>query len=498
MNQSAESTSKPIHTIVLSDIHLTDAEPNHPGYPLWKRYKRRKLFIDRKFQKFLDYIHDKIHEHGSIELILNGDIFDFDSVMAVPEDPAFPVSWLEKSRGLAAEEPKSRFKIKTILNDHPIWLNALRDFVLRGHNVVFVIGNHDIELHWPSVQKDIIDALNLPDEAKQNIRFCEWFYISNADTLVEHGNQYDDYCVCPNPINPLIRIGKDVSVRIPFGNISSRFISNGMGLLNPHVEESFIRTFNEHVVFFLRYQITTQPLVIWSWLWGAFMTWLYSIIEGFLPALRDPLTFNDRVKSVATRSNSTEGLVIALRELRVHPAIFNPFRIMKELWLDRALFFLLLVFGSFQFFSFINLFYSFSIWFFILPFLLLMPVFIFYANNVTSDMKFLEKVLFKNIPVAARIIGVKRVVHGHTHSQKHLWLGDVEYLNCGTWSPAYRDIECTKPYGRKCFAWIKPSSNTEGAVRIAELYEWTDKGPVLIEADQKSRESNESKGAETV
>jgi UDP-2,3-diacylglucosamine pyrophosphatase LpxH len=81
---------------------------------------------------------------GPIELVLNGDIFDFDSVMVIPESPGFHVSWLERKRGLNAEEPKSRFKIETILEDHPLFVQALRAFVLKGHRVVFVIGNHDL------------------------------------------------------------------------------------------------------------------------------------------------------------------------------------------------------------------------------------------------------------------------------------------------------------------------------------------------------------------
>jgi hypothetical protein len=66
------------HTLVVSDIHLSDAEPPHPKNPLWKRFKRRELFVDDAFKDFLDHMDDKIEP--SCELVLNGDIFDFDSV----------------------------------------------------------------------------------------------------------------------------------------------------------------------------------------------------------------------------------------------------------------------------------------------------------------------------------------------------------------------------------------------------------------------------------
>jgi len=70
------------------------------------------------------------------------------------------------------------------------------------------------------------------------------------------------------------------------------------------------------------------------------------------------------------------------------------------------------------------------------------------------------------------------VVHGHTHQEKHRIHQSVDIINSGTWSPAYLDIECTKPYGRKCFAWIRPKDPDGG--RIAELVEWKDPGLEVI------------------
>lgn len=79
--------------------------------------------------------------------------------------------------------------------------------------MVFVIGNHDIELHWPLVQKSLLHFLALSPEQESRVKFCEWFYLSEGDTAIEHGNQYDDYCVASNPIHPLIKKGKHVHVR---------------------------------------------------------------------------------------------------------------------------------------------------------------------------------------------------------------------------------------------------------------------------------------------
>ena len=206
---------------------------------LWKRYKHRDLFVDGSFSELLKYL-DCHHEDESIELVLNGDIFDFDSVVEVPSKAPFSVTWLERARGLRSEEKKSLFKIRMILSDHDVWVKALSRFVEQGHRVVFVIGNHDMELHWPSVQQDIVDSLELGSVAAGRVRFCEWFYLSNGDTLIEHGHQHDMYCACQDPIFPLIQRHEDPCVRLPFGNLAARLMMNGMGFFNPHVESSFI------------------------------------------------------------------------------------------------------------------------------------------------------------------------------------------------------------------------------------------------------------------
>lgn len=138
------------YTAVISDLHLSEAEPVNIRFPLWKKFKTRQFFFDDVFESFLKHIEERA-QGAPIELILNGDIFDFDSVMALPDEPTFHVSWLEKHRGLFPRPDRSRFKIQKILKDHAEFMTSLRDFIMRGNRAVFVIGNHDLELHFPGV-----------------------------------------------------------------------------------------------------------------------------------------------------------------------------------------------------------------------------------------------------------------------------------------------------------------------------------------------------------
>src|SRR5690349_1979939 len=87
------------YTAIVSDLHLCEAEPVNARFPLWKKFKTRQFFFDDVFATFLQEIESKA-QGELVELILNGDIFDFDSVLRLPKDAIFKVETLEKKRGL--------------------------------------------------------------------------------------------------------------------------------------------------------------------------------------------------------------------------------------------------------------------------------------------------------------------------------------------------------------------------------------------------------------
>jgi len=281
-----------------------------------------------------------------------------------------------------------------------------------------------------------------------------------------------------NPISPAIRQGDTVFLRLPFGNLAGKFMLNGMGLMNPHSESSYIKSsLVEYLVFFYKYVLTTQPLLAWSWFWSAIVTLFVTVTEGLKRSLSDPLTIADRVESIAQKSNATTSMVWALRELHAHPACFSPLQTLRELWLDRALLILLAFIAVFLMYSVTNVFIHVSPLWFLIPLFAFVPPFIFYARSVRSLVRAGQEAAFLAIPSIARITRVNRVVHGHTHHAAHLHESDVEYLNPGTWSPAFEDVECTKSVGHKCFVWIQP----DAIGRRAELYEWKDSKAILLE-----------------
>ena len=460
--------SKANYTAVISDLHLCEAEPVNKRFPLWKKYKTREFFFDEAFHEFLEHIVGMANG-GEVELILNGDIFDFDSVLALPDEPIYRISWLERKRGLNSEEEKSHFKFERILDDHERWVAGLRWFIQRGHRVVFVIGNHDLELHWPSVQRLFHERLDLPETFRANIRFCEWFYISNEDTLVEHGNQQDPYCLCIDPLAPYVLQYNKLEIRLPFGNLASRYMINGMGFFNPHVDTNFVMSLPEYVRFFVSYMVRAQPLLIWTWFWGAFLTMVRSVADTLLPAVRDPLRTEDRIEEVAHKANATPRMVRELRELFAHPATRRPVIIARELWLDRAFLILITLVALLQVFLFIKQVYDLSFFWMFIPILIFVPFFLFYSRAIKSNVAQYKKPQDDILAMSGAITKTGRVIYGHTHVVRHEIIGAIEHLNSGSWSPAFRDVECTKPIGQKTFVWLQPAPEGGREARIVHF-----------------------------
>ncbi len=452
-------------TAIISDLHLCEAEPVNPKFPLWKKYKTREFFFDNVIKDFLSHI-EGMADGKKVELILNGDIFDFDSVTSIPTDPIFRVHWVEKKRGLFPREERALYKMKCIIKDHPEFFEALREFLLRGHRVILIFGNHDVELHYQAIQKEILRTLNLPEEVKKSFRFVEWFYVSNQDTLIEHGNQYDAYCVFEDPINPFMRSYNYITMKLPFGNLACRYIMNGMGFFNPHVDTNYIMSLREYVSTFLRYMARAQPFLILTWFSGALMTLYYSVRDRILAPLRNPLKIEDRVQQIADRSNVEPRVVREMKELFATSATRNPLLIMKELWLDRAFLMLVAFVGIFQLFTVMKAAFGVSLFWGFIPLFLMVPFFLFYSKSIISNVSSYKEPDERILSIASSITSVKRIIYGHTHQARHEIIGPVEHLNSGCWSPAFLDIECTKPIDQKTFVWIYPSENQQ---RKAEL-----------------------------
>lgn len=451
-----------VETVVVSDMHLTDAEPVNPKRPLWKAYKQARWFFDEDFARLLDHVASEAA--GPVELVLNGDTFDFNNITRLPEEPEGEVGWLARRRGLGAEEWMSAFKMGCIIADHPAWFAALARFLERGHRAVFVVGNHDAELLWPRVQGLVREALRADADA---VTFCNWFCLS-GDTYISHGNQYDPYCVLPNPVDPLIEVRRRPRIRLPFGDLAQRYMLNGMGYFNPHATSNFIMTGRQYAVFFFRHMLLTQPFLLWTWFWGAMATLLVSLNEFIRPAMRDPLYVDEKTEALARAANATPSMVRKLHALQVPSACTSPLMVLRELWLDRGLLALGVVLLAWQIVLMVNMVLPANpLWVFV-PLAAMSPAVIVYASRVRSGLFTAPLLTEERASLIHRITGATRVIFGHIHIPERRQVGPVEYINGGFWSAAFADPACSRRIGTQTFVWIRPSEPG----RRAELLEW--------------------------
>lgn len=256
---------------------------------------------------------------------------------------------------------------------------------------------------------------------------------------------------------------------------------NGMGLFNPHVETNYIMSLSEYLQFFFKYLIRTQPLIIWTWLWGSVATMYHVTKDRFSEPFKPKNGLENIVNLAAEKSNTSPRVVRELQELFPTPSVQNPLLIAKELWLDRLFLFTAgLSFIFFVIYPLKNIF-SFSFYWFFAPPLLLMPFFIFYARSVTSLVTSYKEPDENLFAKQAAITGVNRIVYGHTHLARHEFYGSIEHLNSGSWSPGFTDVNCTEAVERNNYIWIS-SDDENKSQRKAELCQFISSAKKNIES----------------
>src|SRR5258708_146659 len=121
-------------TVVLSDVHLSQAHPEDETDSLWMRYRTRQHHPDRDFAAMIDHLLATAEDDEAIELVFNGDVLDFDA------------PWVKDGRSSFDELPPTEAgcvtQVKLLLADHVPWFSAVSRLLLAGHRLLIVSGNH--------------------------------------------------------------------------------------------------------------------------------------------------------------------------------------------------------------------------------------------------------------------------------------------------------------------------------------------------------------------
>jgi len=170
--------------IVVSDFHL-GAGSAAGDNPL------EDFVADEDFVRFLEIIRAESEKDTTeVELIINGDFFEFLQVPAVEEfDPrhVYPAAAYQDSSQAASIK-----RLDLIIAGHPDVFDALADFIQvepPRRRVTLIKGNHDVNLFWPRVKQRLREMLGATGRRASMLLFAER-YVSREGIYVEHGHQY--------------------------------------------------------------------------------------------------------------------------------------------------------------------------------------------------------------------------------------------------------------------------------------------------------------------
>lgn len=208
--------------IVISDIHL--------GAGVYINHKRNYLeafHSDKELVDFIAYYSSGDYVGRDVDLIINGDFFD---LLAVPFVPFFDDEFWCEEAALA--------KLELILKAHAEVIEALGRFLeIKKKKVYYIIGNHDAEMLFPSLQQRLL--FHLPEKVRDH------FVITSNESgefspvpgvVIKHGHEYEKaHQFKPHKALVSDELGKKYFVP-PWGSYYVTRIVNKFKEIRPYVD----------------------------------------------------------------------------------------------------------------------------------------------------------------------------------------------------------------------------------------------------------------------
>ena len=263
---------------VISDLHIASGKDGLGVYSGLENF-----FADQAFDRFLkDAQASADRQQKKALLVINGDTFDFLRVTDIPSGLEDILEWqqeLEKLKipkttaqlsacisarerkyGLETDDYKTIFKLMAIHKGHPLFFSGLARWISKGHRLMMLKGNHDLEIVWPAVRNyirlligeaivatsretsgampadvpglyEILRYIVLP-----RISFIDDAVLIDGTLYLEHGHRYDKFTMVLD--SPYInRPGHSAEINIPFGSFFNRYRINRIELAYPYMDK---------------------------------------------------------------------------------------------------------------------------------------------------------------------------------------------------------------------------------------------------------------------
>ncbi len=282
--------------LVVSDLHFGTGLRNPNG----THNELEEFYFDEKFAEFLEFHSLSKYKDIEVELILNGDIFNF---LQIDYKGHFvPV----------ITESMTLDMLKRVFEGHPVVFKALKKFAsLEGKSITYVTGNHDQGILWPKVQEKLNELLDT------NIKFCQLVYYFDG-VHIEHGHMHE----AANRMNPkkffLRKNLPEPILNLPFG--SHFFVDFVLKLKqkNPHIDK--VRPFSK----MLRWTFFNEPLFLIKSFFAMLRYFFMSAVgvESYKSSWSFKTLFKIILESAIFPDLSSSARSV-LKDERVHTVIFG-------------------------------------------------------------------------------------------------------------------------------------------------------------------------------
>jgi UDP-2,3-diacylglucosamine pyrophosphatase LpxH len=335
--------------LVISDLHL--GEDLRPGVANVS-YLRHLVKLERELEAFLGHYADPTSriDGRPWTLVVNGDMVDFMSIMLQPgATDEVDDAEDEKLYGLGFGERQSQKKLEKVIVRHQGVFGKLAEFVGAGNELVIVVGNHDPEFQYPSVQRTLVEWLcglavgaGASPEAREafarRISFCPWFFYREDLIYVEHGHQYDEYCSFDYVLHPVAsraRGGRKSAVALSIAHAGMRYFAN-------QLPETYDPRTAEHwsVWDYARWAFAQglRGMVRLSYLYGILVWRVVEIWYWLRHADAERrAVHHERLRALSRDWQIAEDKLIALDALKRSPVTRRLWGLLSALFIDRML-----------------------------------------------------------------------------------------------------------------------------------------------------------------